>query len=478
MSNFAKKEKKLSTPIRVTEKDADKLSTFQQGEPENVQETDEENLQKNLWVADSLKAETFDRAPNTTFSRQQNVAEQEAAKSKDYRSEKKAEQEEKDRIAREKVGHKEEVTRNFCDIKGPSVIKKKAFTSLQNFRYRLKGLVCAGFRKEHGLELRDSDKKVLEANNYEELLEAKQKDMRADNLNILNSEDPFIEIRAEMIRSDLYEYDKIVNEAGEEGPRQDLLGHERRANQKKYRKGGSKMEMAVEKDMNNLVQNLYMDLLLSGQKVEFEEPLLTALKAYSVFTKAAECTILEKEVQENELKDMSESMKELVEKGVDNPNEYAEQIETYKSEVESLKSSKKNLQSFYLKLKVAVAQAIDYNHTFKQLKAVRLAEELIKDSSPEGQYKTRMLEKLKAKDEELAERLKLCAVSTFMYERNEGGVQVAKALSKEQYNIVQTMSETFDKVRELQGKEGAEDKADTLMNEARLVVNDYKGLDD
>ncbi len=483
-----KQQKKELTSTKVTDrffKRAD-VQDIQRRQEEQKQESarrQEEERRQNQWVADTLMVTDEDIAPaeETVFSRQHSPEIQLAAKNKAFRAKEKEAQDKKDETAVAALKKRSQTIIKSVTGVGSSLQKRAAAKAASTGScVRQSYITTAKLRRKLNLELDESQKSALEAKDTEKLKEKEKQAIREDNLDLLNCEDPFLEIRRDTATDDEAVVEKIrkKQEKGEKtGLRNDILGDERRKNMKKYKTQSPALESAVQKDIKNLIKNLELDQILSGKPVEFEEPLLTAVKANTVFNKMSEITIMQKEMKENELKDWIKAMKEMTQKELPHLSlkkleEYKQQILEKEKELETLREEKKLFQEMTFKFKAITPLAVRYTGYIRKLKAIRQAEQLAQDS-PDGVYRDRMLALLREQDDELSAKIKEDVMTPFTFTKNDEWM----ANTRQQTLLIQELAETFDKVRALKGSEGAEDKADKLMNDMRQRLSEYKESD-
>ena len=483
-----KQQKKELTSTKVTDrffKRAD-VQDIQRRQEEQKQESarrQEEERRQNQWVADTLMVTDEDIAPaeETVFSRQHSSEIQLAAKDKAFRAKEKEAQDKKDETAVAALRRRGTALMNSVSGVGSSMKKREAAKAASTVsRVRQRHIATAQLRQKFKLELDDDQIRALEAKDTQTLKDKEEQTIREDNLDLLNCDDPFLEIRRDTANADI----DVVEKSGKKqsknekaGLRNDILGDERRKNMQKYKTPGPALEAAVQKDIKNLVKNLELDQILGGKEVEFEEPLLTAVKANTVLNKMSEITIIQKEMKENELKDWIAAMKEMTQKELPHLSlkkleGYKQQIRDKEKELEILREEKKIFQDFTLKLRPVTPLAVRYTGYIRKLKAIRLAEQLAQDS-PDGVYRERMLALLREQDDELSAKIKEDVMALFTYTKN--GELMAN--TRQQTLLIQELAETFDKVRALKGSEGAEDKADKLMNDMRQRLSEYKESD-
>ena len=254
------------------------------------------------------------------------------------------------------------------------------------------------------------DAELLEAAKKEEeereklfaLEKKKDETRRKQNLEILLSEDPMVEIKYEILQ-----YERKSDDTYK---RADAFGIDRREHMKKYAKCEKivrsdilisdderelkgmpklprekrKLADTLEADITNLLENIKVDQIVAGEVYDFPESLNVGLKGYILFKGMCEDVVADQQVREAELKEKTTileaqvkrykeklaelerreaDIRTLIKKLQDNP------MKTGKAE--ALKEKEEKLQEIEA-LKTSVLEGIEKNETEKQELAQQL----------------------------------------------------------------------------------------------------------
>ncbi|MCR4643507.1 MAG: hypothetical protein K5697_15950 [Lachnospiraceae bacterium] len=240
-----------------------------------------------------------------------------------------------------------------------------------------------------------------------------------------------------------------MNEKTGEIIRKDAFGRERRQNMAKYRNGGRGSDEAAEKDVENLVTNLRLDLALSGKIIEPNGPMLTIKKAYAMvpfFTDHMNSAV---HAREHEIK---ERKKMLEETGNTNTAFYKESEREEKSFI----SSSRTLDKFTLALRESCSNLIFYDMKMKEITAMELAEQIIRDA-PASAYTKKMLRILSDKKREAREAIeaeitkRFILLNSIKYGVNQKGWDV---MSDKDFGLIREFANAFDALQEARKKTG------------------------
>ncbi len=378
-------------------------------------------------------------------------------------------------------------------------------------------------------ELENVDKKIreradqepIQEKELEKLEKAKIDNARKDDLQLLLSEDPFLEIKNEMLS--LGDLNRIAPKEGEEGLRKDPFGIKRRENMHKYRKGGKlypedlqdedikvqnhgkgrllsenqrKMADAITADINNLLNNIEVDLILSRKSYELPQSLMDGLKSYIVCKSMNENLMCDMTFREEEAKKRTAFVQDQINNYREKRSKLQQKIDIYSDEVKKLENghfrmSKEAVQELERKidnltgltaeldqelanceqelktltvtaaeLKEAMAskkmlsdkikfmnpQGNSYIREMRRRQALKLAIELV-EGSEAGDYRDSMLEALDVMKKDNEEALSGITSSIYRTLNVEKGSM--DMVSDDQLNVLTTLAETYDRIREL-----------------------------
>ncbi len=414
-------------------------------------------------------------------------------------------------------------------------------------------------------ELEKIDKKLKDSGENElkdkkELDDAKKsKDsaFRDENLFYLTSEDPLVEIDAQVAIGDELAIKDLVGK--KEGLRVDAFGVKRRQNMHKFKESGrlswkeisldesSKMaaleqnpqanvgrllnpkerEMAdqINEDLTNLLKNIQVDQILSGEKYELPESLMVGIKAGMLYRGISESVVFNERRQLEETREKIDAIneqlkryKQMIEeldrkaesipedqeekiKDIENlKNEFAAKISGYEEKLNKLEekrqfhiSQMKKRETLTLRMKAIEPQANSYIREMRRRSALALAIQIVMDSE-RGDYRDSCLDVLLEWQRDNIKQLEQIAGSGFQTYRQSTQSTVEE--SKEYQELIYHLAATYDEIRAM----GAEipqkpldreetnaeknereaktskalDKADLMMEQAREMAENIR----
>ncbi|MCR5251996.1 MAG: hypothetical protein K6E50_15485 [Lachnospiraceae bacterium] len=457
----------------------------------NVERQDQVRKNRYLdWVADWKGDVKVEMADTPTFERQMRPQEQTSAEDKAYREEQKRRQQQKDGDVRSAFNRKQE--RIDADKIG---IQSAGEGGIEQLELRIGGGAIgqqAEKRRDKFLKMRIAMNKLK---NYvlrgsrtngtnpeeEEGLRAaiivKQEDYEASELNGLRKyysiENPYANIDSEILKSEKLFIKKHTDEKTGAIIRKDAYGRERRQNMAKYRNGGRGSDKAAETDVENLVTNIRLDLALSGKAIEPQGAMLTLKKACAMIPFVCGQIDVAIAAREHEFKDKKEMLSET---GATEDTAYKET----ESEEKRFKSAAQRLRQFSLGLRESCNNAIFYDLKMKEIMAMELAAQMIKDA-PASEYTKKMLGILSARVKEARTAIeadtakRLITLKTNKYGTDQKGWDV---MSEEDFGLLQEFAATFDDLQA--GKEKTERQRDAdgveRLKRAYRKIDDYLGV--
>ncbi len=407
-------------------------------------------------------------------------------------------------------------------------------------------------------KLKETEKNELdEKKELEKAKESKDSAFRDENLFYLTSENPLIEIDAQVAIGDELAIKELVGK--KEGLRVDAFGVKRRQNMHKFKEGGrltwkeisldegSKMaaleqdphanvgrllspkerEMAdqINDDLTNLLKNIQVDQILSGEKYELPESLMVGIKAGMLYRGISESVVFNEKRQLEETRKKIDAINEQIKrykqmieeldkkaksipedqqekiKSIENlKNEFAAKISGYEENLGKLEekrqfhiSQMKKRETLTLRMKAIEPQANSYIREMRRRSALALAIQIIMDSE-RGDYRDSCLDVLLEWQRDNIRQLEQIAGSGFQTYRQSTHSTVEE--SKEYQEILYHLSATYDEIRALGADlpqkpldreetntertereaktEKALDKVDLMMSQAREMAENIR----
>ena len=434
----------------------------------------------------------------------------------------------------------------------PRSILNRAKDAYQSWRKSLKRMNIILFRKkmdeEYEAELRRPedfkmmdvptmekiggfDAQIAERSRQEEeekktlssMEQQKEETETRQNMEMLLSEDPLLEIKREILErdeeSDLLDTGSLDTASGY--TRVDPFGIERREHMKQYAKSGritkedirnvtelyhlqeqpipeskKKLVTTLNEDIQNLLNNIRVDQIGTGEDYELPESLMTGLKGYTLFKGICENVGADKKLREAETKEKIKILEEqikkfeekqeelesreadirtLIQKIRDNPmktgkekalkekedklkkieaqkEKVREEILQYEADKQELtekytqqKKEREEWMQFILDMQGCVNRQVNaYNRIMRQLKAIRIAKQIVADS-PAGDYRDSMLQILTDMSIETEDQIDSAVRSIF--QKKVDSTQTTKELTDQQLDIMMGLANLYDEIR-------------------------------
>ncbi len=518
-------------------------------------------VQDGLDMVNGLKMKSLGEAEETTVRYQHDAQEQKAAKSKRQRNQRLKDQDKRDLEAYDELQKKRGKlpdTTGATANESTRAIRQKAKNSFSAWRAATKKLAGLVFKKELNEEYQknftaneftvnekkqqepyitaqlEKTKTAQEAIDEEiagqkkeiELLKKERdKSLKEENLRLFKDEDPMEDIKQEIISSEMDRLD-AMREAQKDGFRTDPFGTKRKENAKKYAKAGvitaqdittleqenlpghaqdemlsskqKKLIALLQEDINNLLNNIEVDQILSGETYELPESLMTGIKSYIVYRGMGENLVAEMTMRSEEISEKIKTVEEQIKackaqieeleavnwdhiaiagrskerqthyksteeamevldkrntlttdlevKLTDDVKNYEKQLTELKAELQTSRKAKDDVSAFTLKMTFLDRQGNSYVREMRKFKAIGLAIQLVRDDA-EGDYRESMLNLLQSKQEETKRMLDGIVRSVFQIRNEKTGEYEEK--TDQQLDIIMAMAHTYDKVRAL-----------------------------